>query len=181
MSILLIGFDSAWSRNNRGGLVAALREDDGRFLSLGDPTCADFSEAAEQANAWQQEFRPATTFIMLDQPTIVNNEHGQRKVESIVSSIIGFYKGGMQPANRRKSDLFGDAAPIWTFLRAFGGPAHPLEPVGTTHVFETYPALTLIALERLEEAGGGRRTLPKYNPENRKQFRSTTGEISLYG
>jgi hypothetical protein len=42
--------------------------------------------------------------------------------------------------------MFGAEAPIWPFLRRFGGPENPLKPVADTRVFETYPVLALIEL-----------------------------------
>ncbi len=59
---------------------------------------------------------------------------------------------------------------MWPFLNRFGGPADPLEPVGDTQVFETYPVLAMIALlwTLPDSREGGR--LPKYNPERRKTF-----------
>ncbi|HYM08374.1 MAG TPA: DUF429 domain-containing protein [Terriglobales bacterium] len=72
----------------------------------------------------------------------------------------------MQPANTSREEMFGRDAPIWPFLKGFGGPANPLlEPVGDTRVIETYPALAMIALlwtlPDIRPAG----RLPKYNPE----------------
>jgi hypothetical protein len=46
----------------------------------------------------------------------------------------------------RAAAMFGEKAPVWRFLNRFGGPTDPRAPVGAIHVFETYPALTLIAL-----------------------------------
>ena len=66
---------------------------------------------------------PTSTIILLDQPTIVKNLTGQRPVENIVGSAISRRRGGMQPANTSKENMFGKDAPIWPFLTRFGGPA----------------------------------------------------------
>jgi len=65
--------------------------------------------------------------------------------------------------------MFGEKAPVWEFLRRFGGPGDPLAPATNTRVFETYPVLTMIALDWMlpDKRPAGR--LPKYNPE-RKTF-----------
>jgi predicted RNase H-like nuclease len=95
---------------------------------------------------WQEECRPTATIVLIDQPTIVNNPTGQRPVENIVSSPISRRYGGIQPANSGREEMFGAEAPIWPFLRRFGGPENPLKPVADTRVFETYPVLALIEL-----------------------------------
>lgn len=68
--------------------------------------------------------------------------------------------------------MFGEDAPIWPFLTQFGGAAYPLESTASgTHVIETYPVLTMIALGWAVPSSvrlTGR--LPKYNPERRKTF-----------
>jgi len=45
--MLVIGFDSAWSGNNSGAIVGALRKDDGSYMRLGDPRKANFDEATK--------------------------------------------------------------------------------------------------------------------------------------
>jgi hypothetical protein len=49
----------------------------------------------------------------------------------------------MQPANTAREEMFGKEAPVWPFLKRFGGPADPLEPIANTRVFETYPVIAL--------------------------------------
>ena len=170
MATLLVGFDSAWTRTNFGALVGVLRLDDGTFHDLGPPRMVDYPEAQDVILKWQAERVPTSTIVLLDQPTIVRNDAGQRPVENIVGSAVSRRNGGMQPANTSKENMFGTAAPMWPFLTRFGGPANPLEPVGDTHVIETYPVLTLIALlwtlPDIRPAG----RLPKYNPDRRKNF-----------
>ena len=79
----------------------------------------------------------------------------------------------MQPANTSKIDMFGPDAPVWKFLNQFGGAADPFGPRTESLVFETYPVLTMIALDWLlaDERPTGR--LPKYNPQRRKTFSIT--------
>lgn len=170
MATLLVGFDSAWTRTNSGALVGALLLDDGTFHDLGPPRVVDYPQAQAAILKWQAERVPMSTIILLDQPTIVENPTGQRIVENIVGSTVSRRSGGMQPANTSRKEMFGRDAPIWPFLMRFGGPANPLEPVGDTHVIETYPVLTLIALLWTLPDIRPEGRLPKYNPERRKTF-----------
>jgi predicted RNase H-like nuclease len=121
---------------------------------------------------WQTELKPTATLQFLDQPTIVNNARGQRPVENLVGSAISRRYGGMQPANRSRIGMFCDAAPVWHYLDGFGRPSNPMAGWGVTGVFETYPALTMIALGWTIPDSGGRPTgrLPKYNPRSKKTF-----------
>jgi predicted RNase H-like nuclease len=171
---LLIGFDSAWTAQNSGAIIGVLRSDDGTFCELGPPQIADYRLAQAAITAWQVEFAPEATIILLDQPTIVPNATGQRPVENIVGAIVGLRYGGMQPANTSKMAMFGAEAPIWPFLNWFDGTANPLEADASTNVFETYPVLTMIALNwtqpDLSPQGRPAGRLPKYNPERNKTF-----------
>lgn len=170
MTTLLVGFDSAWTPGNSGAMAGLVHRDDGSFLELDVPQIVDYPEAEALIVKWQAEIVPAVTVVMLDQPTIVNNTAGQRPVENIIGSPVSLRYGGVQPANTSKEEMFGADAPVWPFLRRFGGPADPLKPDGSTWVFETYPVLAMIALEwtRPDVRATGR--LPKYNPERRKTF-----------
>jgi predicted RNase H-like nuclease len=142
---LLVGFDSAWTADNSGGLVGLLRSDDGKLHELGPPLIVDYRQAEEAILNWQIEHAPSATIVLLDQPTIVPNPKGQRPVENLVGSVVSRRYGGMQPANTSKKEMFGPEAPIWSFLKRFGGAATPQEPVAGTEVIETYPVLALIA------------------------------------
>lgn len=172
-SILIVGFDSAWTAKNRGALVGALWRPDGTLTALDIPTAANFDEALKCIQEWQQTSAPDKTLIMIDQPTIVPNESGQRPVENIVSSVISRRYGGMQPANRSKAEMFGDQAPIWSFLDALGGASDPLGVEDGVAIYEVYPTLALVGLNWIRQDEKGRSTgrLPKYNPDNRAQFR----------
>src|SRR5437016_5909251 len=86
--------------------------------------------------------------------------------------------GGMQPANTSRERMFGMAAPVWSFLNRFGGPADPLGPVADTRVFETYPVLAMTALlwTLPDTRAAGR--LPKYTQGGKRPFPSWTGSTS---
>ncbi|MEM6782435.1 MAG: DUF429 domain-containing protein [Bacteroidota bacterium] len=175
MKTLVVGFDSAWTPTNAGALVGAVVQTDGRVRALGPPRPADFPAAEQAIQAWRDAEGVDATLILLDQPTIVPNETGQRPVENIVAGPVSRRFGGVQPANRGRAEMFGDDAPVWPFLARFGGAA-PLDGLRpgrrAAQVFETYPVLALIALRWTrpdERRATGR--LPKYNPERRKTFR----------
>jgi predicted RNase H-like nuclease len=170
MSTLLVGFDSAWTATNEGGLVGALRHDDGSPVELGEPQNVSYPDAEKHVLEWQAKHRPASTIIMLDQPTIVPNATGQRPVENVVASPVGRRYGAVQPANTSKKEMFGTLAPVWGFLRVFGVAADPMAPAGKTWVLETYPVLTTIALGWMLPDVRPTGRLPKYNPANRPKF-----------
>ena len=168
-TILLIGFDSAWTSKNHGVVVGLVCKEDGTSRELGQPRIANFAEAAAAISRWQHSERPAATIVLLDQPTIVTNASGQRPIENLVASPVGLRYGGVQPANTSRVEMFGPNAPVWQFLKQFGGAADPFSP-RANQVFETYPVLALIALGWLlpDKRVTGR--LPKYNPKLRKTF-----------
>jgi predicted RNase H-like nuclease len=170
MSTLLVGFDSAWTRAKSGALVGVLYLNDGIIHELGPPRIVNYHEAEGVILKWQAEHVPTATILLLDQPTIVKNHAGQRPVEHIVGSAVSRRRGGMQPANTSRKEMFGAEAPMWPFLSRFGGPADPLVPVADTRVFETYPVLAIITLlwTLPDSRPAGR--LPKYNPERKKTF-----------
>lgn len=170
---LVVGFDSAWSGNNSGAIVGVLKQKDDSYAPLGNPLQVNFDQATQQINDWKKEYRPVTTLILIDQPTIVPNMNGQRPVENIVGSPVSRRYGGVQPANRGKEDMFGDNAPIWQFLiqhSALLDPTTFTRSQQAAGVIETYPVLTLIALNWLldDDHPNPRptRRLPKYNPAN---------------
>jgi predicted RNase H-like nuclease len=171
MTRLLVGFDSAWTRTKVGAIVGVVLHEDGRITELGPPRSAQFEDAAEIIGGWQTVHSASSTLVLLDQPTIVVNDVGQRPVEHIVCQCVSRRRGGMQPANRGCTDMFGPAAPVWEFLAGFGGAADPFDDAQSTRVLETYPVLAIIALGWTlpdKERPAGR--LPKYNPARRKTF-----------
>ena len=144
--MLLVGFDSAWTETHSGGVVGLIYGTDGSYRDLGPPVIADFHKAKALILNWQSEQSPTATIVLLDQPTIVRNATGQRPVENLVCSSVSLRYGRMQPSNTTRSTMFGTEAPMWKFLRRFGGAADPMTPVTNTRVFETYPVLAMIAL-----------------------------------
>ena len=115
-STLLVGFDSAWTPTNSGAIAGVLRRSDGTFCELGPPHSADYREAEAIILKWQADLMPATTMVLVDQPTIVTECDGQRPVEDIVGALVSRRGGGMQPANTSKAKMFGTEAPVWSFL-----------------------------------------------------------------
>lgn len=170
MSILLVGFDAAWTANNAGALVGLLQCNDRTFRELGPPKIVNYLEAEAMVLDWQAKWAPTATIVLLDQPTIVTNAAGQRPVENLVGSPVSLRYGGVQPANTSKAEMFGEQAPVWRFLTRFGGPADPLDCIAGTRVFEAYPVLTMIALDWTLPDPRPTGRLPKYNPERKKTF-----------
>ena len=171
MATLLVGFDSAWTRTNEGAVVGVVLHDDMTVIELGQPQLVRYEQAAEIITAWQVAHSAASTLVLLDQPTIVVNDSGQRPVEHIVCSSVSRRRGGMQPANKGRGEMFGATAPVWEFLARFGGAADPFAEAASTRVFETYPVLAMISLGWTladSQRPGGR--LPKYNPQRRRTF-----------
>lgn len=171
MKTLLVGFDSAWSAKNRGGIVAALRNGDGTYQEFDDlePKPVNFIEAIMRIQEWQAQSNPCSTLILIDQPTVVKNKSHCRPIEYAVSPSVGRRGGGMQPAHRGRVELFGDGAPIWNFLDVFRLAAMPFDPLAETQVMETYPVLTIMARGwKFKQPPEAPRIdllrLPKYNP-----------------
>jgi predicted RNase H-like nuclease len=170
LTTLLVGFDSAWTAANSGGLVAVLRCGDGQYIELGSPRIFNYAQAEQVVRDLQAEHSPASTIILLDQPAIVRNAAGQRPVENTASSPVSLRFGGMQPANISRADMLRPAAPVWQFRAAFGGTADPLLQGTGTLVYEIYPVLALIAMEWHLPHTRLTGRLPKYNPERRRTF-----------
>lgn len=170
MNTLLVRFDSAWTPTNSGALIGVLRDENGTFNELGTPQVVNYLQAERTILDWQTQIKPGATIVLLDQPTIVNNDSGQRPVENLVGSPVSRRYGGMQPANTSKNQMFGNDAPVWAFLNRFGGPADLRESLKGTWVIETYPVLTLIALGWMLPDSRPTGRLPKYNPALKKRF-----------
>jgi predicted RNase H-like nuclease len=170
-SRLLVGFDSAWTARNTGGLVGVLFQNDGRYESLGPPIQVNFSDAEAIIRGWQARCQPHNTLVLIDQPLVVKNESGQREVESIVGSLVSLRYGGMQPANKGRIGMFDDDAPLWKFTKSFGNLLGIANFGRSCCLIETYPVLALIALELVRADRRHKGRLPKYNPARRKTFR----------
>ena len=165
-----MGFDSAWTADNAGGIVGVICDAGGSLRSLGEPMSADFDVAAEVVDGWRRRHTPDRTLILLDQPIVVENAAGQRPVENVVAAPVGRRRGAVQPANTARVEMFGEAAPVWRFLAGLGGSVDPAEASAKCAVFETYPVLTLIAKQWLLPDALRQDRLPKYNPARRKTF-----------
>src|ERR1700688_3743537 len=114
--VLLIGFDSAWTPGNSGAVIGVVRSEDGGYRELGPPLDVNFPQATETIFRWQTELRPQSTIVMLDQPTIVPNEGGQRPVENIACASL------KQKGEKRRCEAHAGGTPL---------PAHTDElPVG---------------------------------------------------
>lgn len=171
MNTLLVGFDSAWTAGKAGAIVGAARMPDGTYIELGAPSSATFATAAAIISRWQEEYRAASTLILLDQPTVVRNAVGQRPVENLVASPVSLRYGGVQPASLKRAEMFGPEAPLWPFLTQFDAGQDPWRSGAASQVLETYPVLAMIGLgwilpDNVRPTGH----LPKYNPERRSTF-----------
>jgi predicted RNase H-like nuclease len=167
---VLTGFDSAWTRGNRGSVVSLITED-GQHQLIG-PHSASFDEAVEHVRSVTEG--ADLHALAIDQPLIVNNDAGRRPVEDVVSHVMGRFGSAVQPANRSKDTMFGSSAPIWSCLEAF-------RKMGFTHnhhagdrmsasgrfYFEVYPALGNLGLFPAFYARG---VVPRYNPQRRRTF-----------
>lgn len=163
-----IGFDSAWTDNRRNpGAICALILDDGQPPVFRPPSLVTFDQATEFV--LRTSFGCDYALIAIDQPTVVPNEQGMRPVERVVASLISRLKGGVQPARRSGlgASMFGDGAPIWSFLDRIGATQDPMaarDAVAGTFVMEVFPALALPAIiPAIWERGHG----AKYNPKAR--------------
>ena len=160
------GFDSAWTAGNEGAIAHA-RLVDG-VLSLVPPVVAGFQAALAQID--EQGAGAGLHVIGIDQPLIVPNESGRRPVEKAFYPLLGKLKGGMQPSNRGKASMFGDGAPIWSFLRDLDADIDWWSSVQANYgryAIEVYPAPAIAGLFPVFCERG---RLPKYNPANRRTF-----------
>lgn len=169
---VVFGFDSAWVDNPRApGAICAIGFDDAAAPRFVAPQLVGFEEALAFIEAERRGHR--LCLVALDQPSIVANAIGCRPPERVAGAVISFIGGGVQPANRGKAAMFGDAAPIWRFLEGLGALQDPMavpEAEAGLFLIEVFPAL---ALPGFEPAFAGRLGAPKYNPGNRRRFRLT--------
>jgi predicted RNase H-like nuclease len=169
-STVIFGFDSAWTDAPRApGAICAIAVDDRGDVRFHEPRLASFAQARAFIDGLRKGF--AVSLVALDQPTVVPNAAGSRPVDKVAASLVSFVGGGVQPANRSKTGMFCDDAPVWAFLSAVDATQDPLRArtASAGHfVIEVFPAL---ALPALEDGFAGRLRAPKYNPQNRKKFR----------
>ncbi len=164
MREVLVGFDSAWANNpKKPGAIAALVLS-GPVATFHEPRLATF----QQALSFIDELSEPADYLLLaiDQPTVVPNHEGSRPVDRVAASLVSRLGGGVQPARRggMAAPMFGDDAPIWTFLAAFGAMQDPVGARGATvgrFVMEVFPAM---ALPAMVPALWRRKRAAKYNP-----------------
>ena len=162
-----VGFDSAWG-DQVPGAISWVTFVDGRFEAFGSPELVHFEDAARIV----EERRADADYVLvaLDQPALVPNGAGMRPVERVAASLVSSLSGGVQPASRQKTSLFGSDAPVWRFLDRLDVSQNP--PAARTatdglHLIEVFPALALPALD----AGILKRErAASYNPKNTKSF-----------
>jgi predicted RNase H-like nuclease len=164
-----VGFDSAWAdKLTAPGAVCAIQLDREGVFRFHEPRPASFVEA--HAFIQRLDTPGGLMLIGVDQPTIVPNNSGIRPAERVAASVISWVGGGVQPANRGKTTMFGDDAPIWTFLDGVGAIQDPeAARVARSGRFliEVFPALALLAWNEAFYAKGKG---PKYNPANQAKF-----------
>lgn len=169
-STIIFGFDSAWTDAPKApGAICAIAFDDRGKVQFHEPSLVSFAEARVFIEAKRRDY--AVGLVALDQPTVVPNAAGSRPVDKVAASLVSFVGGGVQPANRSKTGMFCEDAPLWSFLSALDAKQAPIEAraANSGHfLIEVFPAL---ALPALEEAFAKRLCAPKYNPQNRKKFR----------
>lgn len=182
--VTIFGFDSAWSINNKGA-ICALRFINSTNYEFIEPIQVNFDSAIDFIKL--QIDHCSCNIIAIDQPIIVLNERGSRKVDKIAASLISYIGGGVQPANTSRIGLLDQAAPIWHFIRLLDLLIDP-HACKTSNsgrfILEVFPAL---ALPNLNSLFSRRLTAPKYNPKNKKKFNiadwqnvcSTIKEISF--
>lgn len=170
-SEIIFGFDSAWMDKPRApGAICAITFNKMGIAGFKQPRLASFAQALKFIEKERPDFD--VSLVAIDQPTVVPNTTGSRPVDKVAAALVSFVGGGVQPANRSKLGLFGDDAPIWNFLTSLKAKELPRHAKSATHgnfVVEVFPALALPSLHRnfAERLGA-----PKYNPKNRRKFRT---------
>jgi predicted RNase H-like nuclease len=163
----IIGFDSAWA-DKAPGAICALTVEQGSVTGFHYPESVKFDQAADYVV--HRSRGSSYSLVALDQPTLVPNAFGMRPVERVAGSLVNQIKGGVQPANQSKHDLFGEHAPVWRFLDRLGARENPLaakEASSGLFLMEVFPALSLPSIV---PAIWKRRRAAKYNPGNGKTY-----------
>ncbi|MDF0598387.1 DUF429 domain-containing protein [Psychromarinibacter halotolerans] len=163
----IIGFDSAWA-NKAPGAICSITMKNGQISGFRFPQPASFDDALALTRdvVVESDF----TLIAIDQPTLVPNTSGCRPVERVAGSIVNAIGGGVQPANRSKTSMFGSDAPIWNFLDQVNARENPAVARLASHgefLIEVFPAL---ALPSIIPEIWFRRRAAKYNPVGRKYY-----------
>ena len=173
---IITGFDSAWTdKQNQPGAIASIVQYKNGECRWMEPRLATFSQA--KTIICTLSVQSPFHFVVIDQPIVVPNKDGSRPVDKIAASLISKLKGGVQPANRSKKNMFGDKAPIWKLLRNIPHKQLPWQAhkevqinqdsVSQKIIAEVFPAL---ALPGLIPSFFARGKCAKYNPANKKNF-----------
>jgi predicted RNase H-like nuclease len=161
VSQIFIGFDSAWADKNPGAICALTVTDEGETRLI-EPVLCDFDNALRVTN----EAVAASQYVLLtiDQPASVPNWHGLRPVEKIAMDVLREMDSAVPPANRSKSSIYGDDAPVWRFLDATGFRQNPTAARQASHgrfLIEAVPALSMLSIAKETWLRG---RAAKYNP-----------------
>lgn len=167
---IVFGFDSAWTDNPKApGAICAISYCGNECLNFFEPRLVSFSGALDFIRS--ERSGHAVSLVAIDQPTVVPNTHGSRPVDKVAGSLVSYVGGGVQPANRSKTKMFGVNAPIWNFLSKLDALQDPIATQSSSEgdfLIEVFPAL---ALPSLNPRFAKRMSAPKYNPSNRRKFR----------
>lgn len=150
MRDVLIGFDSAWTDSSKNpGAIAAYILEGKQYATFEPPRNVTFRAAVHF-------IREVTTeadyvLIAIDQPTLVPNYDGSRPVDRVAGSLISRLRAGVQPARQGGigAPMFGEGAPIWSFLAAVEAKQNPIEARSAAtgrFLMEVFPALALPAI-----------------------------------
>jgi predicted RNase H-like nuclease len=169
MREVLIGFDSAWTDSSKNpGAIAAYVLESGQPTTFCPPCLVTFEAAFHFIGKWTAEADYA--LIAIDQPTVVPNHDGSRPVDRVAGSLVSKLRGGVQPARRggMGASMFGESAPIWSFLAAVGAIQNPIQArhaEAGRFLMEVFPALALPAIvPEIWQRGRA----AKYNPRAKK-------------
>ena len=193
MKEAFVGFDSAWSKKNKGAICHVILQGD-NFEKPNLPQLSDFSDAARIIKKLQDECDDV--LVAIDQPIIVPHCSVGRPVDTVAKSFMGQLRSAAQSAMRsgkgNQEAMFGDNAPVWIHFiseiglseylgrtdldhhRAFVDFEAAKSPRGETHLIEVYPALALSALNTVFV---DRKSAARYNPRNKKKFSLADWEL----
>ena len=170
----IIGFDSAWSGINKGG-ICAVKIQDKTLVEFIEPELVSYQEALAFI---QKHMSPrGLNLVAIDQPTVVANMEGGRPVDYLIKPILSHLGGGLILANCNSS-FFDKRAPIWKFLSTLEALEFTQKPEESrnsktgNYVIEVFPALSLLSFD-----GAQKRSL-KYNPK-KNNFRSEDWNIVI--
>lgn len=144
-SSIVFGFDSACTDQPKApGAICAVGCGRDGDLIFHPPRLVSFAEAQAFIMSARQGYDVA--LVALDQPTVVPNATGMRPVERLAASVVSHVGGGVQPANRGKSGMFCDLAPVWGLLAALDAVEDPFRARAAAqglYLIEVFPALAL--------------------------------------